>query len=227
MISAQCSTPTTGGRSRKVSATPLRSRTHMEQRVAVSGEEREGVLAEQLEALLGALRGEALLIATLAYGLGVRLSQLQSVRVRDVRVAAQSVVVAGRERRVPTAVMEDLRECVQELLCGCDASGRGQQRDRPLFSEHGFSELLKGCELVDRLLTRSSDTDLAERVSHRTDSRLRIVAWLHRKFATRRGVRFDSPLDLLDKGPRIVRRRAGGRVDAYYLWKVSPVLLPR
>lgn len=36
-----------------------------------------------------------------------------------------------------------------------------------------------------------------------------------------------SPLELFDKGPRIVRRGRGGVIDAYYLWRASRVLVRR
>jgi hypothetical protein len=189
------------------------------------GEMRQEILAKQLEALLGVLRGEALLIATLSYGLGVRLSHLKTVRVRDVYIGSKRIVIGGRERVVPECILEDLRECLQDRLCGYDASIQGQRREQLLFSEEAFSDLKNGCSIVDAGLATSPESSLAAKISLRPDSRLSIVGSLHRKWAARQGVRLESPLELLDKGPRIVRRRSGGYIDSYYLWRASPVLL--
>lgn len=183
------------------------------------------LLAKQLEALFGTLRGEALLIATLSYGLGVRLSHLKTVRLRDVRLGTKSIVIAGRERPIPASILEDLRECIQDRLCGSDASIPGQRREQLLFSKEAFSDLMNGCSMVDATLLGSQEASLAAKISRRPDSRLSIVGSLHRKWAARQGVRSESPLELLDKGPRIVRRRTGGYIDSYYLWRASPVLL--
>ena len=73
-----------------------------------------------LEALFGKLRGEPLLVATLAYGLAESLSSIRAVRIRDISVFDSSIVVANRIRPIPSALIEDLREFIQERVCGCE-----------------------------------------------------------------------------------------------------------
>lgn len=177
-------------------------------------------LTEHLEMLLGRLRGESLLVATLSYGLGVRISSLRDVKVRDVSLAEGTVVVACREREIPVVIREDLREHLEERGGAAHASRREQR----LFSEDAFAVLAEESRRVDGLFSAKFRASEGRRAKACLDSRLRILGWFHKKRAARRGLRFSSALDLFDKGPRIVRRGRAGRVDAYYAWRAPRVL---
>lgn len=184
---------------------------------------REAITAH-LEVLLGRLRGEALLIAALSYGLGVRMSHLRDVRMRDVSLPDNTVVVLGRERVIPEGIVEDLRDHVQERVCGREASSNLSLRDQRLFSDEAFDVFAQESRSVDTMFAEKLRVSVGQRARACLDSRLRILGWFHRKRAARKGIKFSSALDLLDKGPRIVRRRGAGAVDAYYLWRASRVL---
>lgn len=216
-----------------------------------------------LEALFGSLRGETLLLAALAYGLRVRLSALTAVRVRDVGIFDGTILVAGREQCVPDGIVEDIREFLQERVCGCEApmvssdrlvssevrrpcsighyplrnrraelspidatkqgpsSGRSSIRDEKLFSSSAHNELVTRLEEIGQLVIKRFQTIDQQLHMACFDSRLRMLGWLHRRRALSKGTRTSSPLDLFDKGPRIVRRKSGGIIDAYYLWRAS------
>jgi hypothetical protein len=184
---------------------------------------REAITAH-LEVLLGRLRGEGLLIAALSYGLGVRMSHLREVRMRDVSISENTVVVAGRERLIPEGILEDLRDHVQERMCGREASVNLSRREQRLFSDDAFELFAQESRHVDAMFGEKLRVSVGQRARACLDSRLRILGWFHRKRAARKGIKFSSALDLLDKGPRIVRRRGAGSVDAYYLWRASRVL---
>jgi len=184
---------------------------------------REAITAH-LEVLLGRLRGEALLIAALSYGLGVRMSHLREVRMRDVSISEKTVTVGGRERVIPEGILEDLRDHVQERMCGRDASASLCRREQRLFSNDAFDLFAQESRYVDAMFAEKLRVSVGQRARACLDSRLRILGWFHRKRAARKGIKFSSALDLLDKGPRIVRRRGAGSVDAYYLWRASRVL---
>lgn len=184
---------------------------------------REAITAH-LEVLLGRLRGEALLLAALSYGLGVRMSHLREVRMRDVSISENTVTVAGRDRLIPEGIREDLRDHVQERMCGREASVNLSRRDQRLFSDDAFDFFAQESRVVDSMFAEKLRVSVGQRARACLDSRLRILGWFHRKRAARKGIKFSSALDLLDKGPRIVRRRGAGSVDAYYLWRASRVL---
>ncbi len=184
---------------------------------------REAITAH-LEVLLGRLRGESLLLATLSYGLGVRMSHLREVRMRDVSIADNTLLVAGRERTIPEGILDDLRDYVQERMCGREASISLSRREQRLFSDEAFDLFAEESRYVDSLFVERLRVSVGKRARVCLDSRLRILGWFHRKRAARKGVKLASALDLFDKGPRIVRRREAGAVDAYYLWRASRVL---
>lgn len=184
---------------------------------------REAITAH-LEVLLGRLRGESLLIAALSYGLGVRMSHLREVRMRDVSISENTVVVGGRERVIPEGILEDLRDHVQERVCGREVSNNLSRREQRLFSDDAFDLFAQESRYVDAMFAEKLRVSMGQRARACLDSRLRILGWFHKKRAARKGIKFSSALDLLDKGPRIVRRRNAGSVDAYYLWRASRVL---
>jgi hypothetical protein len=184
---------------------------------------REAMTAH-LEVLLGRLRGESLLIAALSYGLGVRMSHLRNVRMRDVSISENTVTVAGRDRLIPNGIREDLRDHAQERMCGRETSGNLSGRDRRLFSDDAFDLFAQESRHVDSMFAEKLRVSVGQRARACIDSRLRILGWFHRKRAARKGIKFSSALDLLDKGPRIVRRRGAGSVDAYYIWRASRIL---
>jgi integrase len=188
-----------------------------------------GTLTRSLELLLGSLRGEALVVAMLAYGLGFRVSELRSLRVRDVCLKDKSIFILGRYRKLPEVALEDLREHLHDRICGREAPGGVSggssddvwHRDDLLFSPGAFNALCEACQTFyersvgDEFLTRrGSLTDCL-------DSVLKVLGWLHRRCSAKCGIACESPLDLFSKGPRIVRRGRGGAVDAYYVWRAS------
>jgi hypothetical protein len=135
-----------------------------------------------------------------------------------------TVVVLGRERVIPEGIVEDLRDHVQERVCGREASSNLSLRDQRLFSDEAFDVFAQESRSVDTMFAEKLRVSVGQRARACLDSRLRILGWFHRKRAARKGIKFSSALDLLDKGPRIVRRRGAGAVDAYYLWRASRVL---
>jgi hypothetical protein len=182
-------------------------------------------LAEYVELLFSQLRGEALLIATLAYGLGARLSALRTVRIRDVAILDTVIVIAGREYTIPDTVHEDLREHLHDKVCGCEASTSFSRRDELVFCEEAFTHLAAVSRRVEALHAEKLHTLKGSRVPSCLDCRLRVVGWLHRKLAAKKGSVCRSALELFDKGPRIVRRKQGGVLDAYYVWRAGRAVL--
>lgn len=178
-------------------------------------------LTEHLEKLLGGLRGESLLVATLSYGLGVRISTLRDLKVRDVSLTDNTIFLSGRERAIPKVIQEDLQEHLEERG---GRSASGLRRDQKLFSDEAFTALADESRRVDAIFSTKLRSTEGRRAKACLDSRLRILGWFHKKRAARKGLRFTSALDLFDKGPRIVRRGLGGRIDAYYAWRASRVL---
>jgi hypothetical protein len=178
-------------------------------------------LAEYLELLLNTLRGEALLIATLAYGLRIPISQVRHLRLRDVSITERLIFIGHRERPIPRAIMEDLREHLYENVCGRDATIGVTRREDQLFSEGAFEQL--------EITTLSIQSRLAERLaglSQRssfwsTETQLQLLGALHAKRMRRAGRPSLCPLDSIDKGPRIVRRGRAGVIDAYYRWRLG------
>lgn len=188
--------------------------------------ELRAALAEHLEVLLGKLRGESLLVATLCYGLGVRVSQLQAVKMRDVSIVEKTIYLAGREREIPEVILGDLEEHIHDRLCGFEASSSSPRREVGLFSVEAFEALAAESRRVDAMFCGRMEIESGkgQRAKACFDSRLRILGWFHRRRAARRGIQLRSPIELFDKGPRIVRRGSRGAVDSYYLWRASRVL---
>lgn len=187
------------------------------------------------ELVLSSLRGEALVAAMLAYGLGVRVSALRDLRVRDICLRDKTIFIAGRWRALPQLALIDLREHLHERVCGREASvvGGGTlgndtlgsdtssagswRRDDLLFSAHAFEVLAVTVGTVNGQVGIIDGLSFNERF----DSAFKILSRLHRHRAIQRGVTCRSPLELFDKGPRIVRRGRGGTIDAYYVWRAA------
>lgn len=178
-------------------------------------------LAEYLELLLNTLRGESLLIAALAYGLRVPISRIRELRIRDISITERLIFIADRERPIPRAILDDLREHLFENVCGRDATIGVARREDLLFSEGAFEQL--------ETTTRSIQSRLAERLGELSrrrafwslDSQLQLLGALHAKRMRRAGRLSHCPLDGIDKGPRIVRRGRAGVIDAYYRWRIG------
>jgi hypothetical protein len=184
---------------------------------------RREVLAQALERALSQLRGESLVVAMLAYGLGVRLSELRDLRVRDISLRDRRIWLGGRFKALPKMVMDDLREHLQERACGRDATGLGGEhgiegiwrREDPVFSAEAI-------DLVSATIRCLGLPLIASQAS--SDASLKALGWFHKRRAAVLGLRCESALELLDKGPRIVRRGFGGRIDAYYVWRAAQEL---
>jgi integrase len=187
---------------------------------------------EALEDLLRRLRGGSLLLAVLSYDLGLRVSQLVKVRIRDVNTSRGTIIAGGRERSIPALIVDDLRDYIHERLCGSDASYSAGKCDQPLFSADIVECTREAC--VRWLgLCGQSDTGRwahgfsSELIASETmpeiaaDALLRVSGRCHKRSALRHGLKVSSPLDLFDKGPRIVRRKSAGCVDAYYVWRTT------
>ena len=175
------------------------------------------IAPEDVERFLNQLRGEALLIGALSYDLGLRLSQLRFLRVRDVNLVARAIELSDGRKSIPAAIFEDLKEHIHEKLCGAEASAVAHKRDQLLFSHRAFESVLLSC--VSFFATgREANADNVFGVRIK-DNFLRVMGWFHTKRAARRGGRVESPLGLFDKGPRIVRRDRGGAVNSYYVWR--------
>ena len=175
---------------------------------------------EDLEPVFSRLRGVDLILATLSYGLGVRVSDLQGVRVRDVHVSNRMIVIGGVARPLPLLVVDDLRDHIHEKLCGSDASVSVSKREQRVFSDEdlrGFFKQLSEYQQA-RISEGREEALLTEPCLNRI---FRVLGRFHSKRATGRGARLRSPLELFDKGPRIVRRGRWGVVDAYYLWRTA------
>jgi hypothetical protein len=117
--------------------------------------------------------------------------------------------------------------CGSEASLAFEASNSSSILNDLLFSDSAFSKLLESATNVATLIQTKFAHTSARGASTRFDSQLQVLARLHRKHAASRKHRITSPLDLFDKGPRIVRRGRGGVVDAYYLWRASRVLVRR
>ena len=227
-----------------IEATPLPMRVARRQEPAatsaVSKETRKrgaglkAIAPEHVERFLNQLHGEALLVGALSYDLGLRLSQLRFLRVRDVNLSARVIELQDGAKQIPAALYEDLKELVSEKVCGSEV-GRGvQKRDQLLFSHEAFEHVLMTCssffagasrevanqdsasDLTISALHSNQGTELGQRFR---DNFLRVMGWFHSKRAARRGGGIASPLGLFDKGPKIVRRDRGGAVHSYYLWR--------
>lgn len=197
-----------------------------------------GISPEHVERFLNHLRGEALLVGALCYDLGLRLSQLRFLRIRDVNLTARVIEFSEGAKVIPPALFEDLRDHISEKVCGRGGSVTGQKRDQLLFSHQAFEEVLRICLASFAEAQREANDDGASAlrisiVRRQQDGRegnggerkrvrdnfLRVMGWFHTKRASKRGGRVASPLGLFDKGPKIVRRDRGGIVHSYYLWR--------
>ena len=194
----------------------------------------KAIAPEHVERFLNQLHGEALLIGALSYDLGLRLSQLRFLRVRDVNLTARVIELSDGPKQIPTAVFDDLKDHISEKMSGGESARGAQKRDQLLFSHQAFEHVLLTCasffagarrevenedsasDLTISALHSNQGTELGQRVR---DNFLRVMGWFHTKKAARRGGRVQSPLGLFDKGPKIVRRDRGGAVHSYYLWR--------
>lgn len=173
---------------------------------------------EEMEPFFSQLRGVNLILATLSYGLKVTVSELQGLRIRDVNLATHHVVLNGVARPLPSLVIDDVREYLNERVCGSEASVTVSKREQRLFSEHdlrGFFEYVTDYQRV-LIADKGPDQALTEGCFNRI---FRVLGRFHARGAAKRGTKLRSPLDLFDKGPKIVRRGRWGVVDAYYLWR--------
>ena len=194
----------------------------------------KAIAPEHVERFLNQLHGEALLVGALSYDLGLRLSQLRFLRVRDVNLSSRVIELADGAKQIPAALYEDLKEHVSEKLCGGEVCRGVQRRDQLLFSQEAFEHVLLTCasffagasreaanqdsasDMKISALHSNQGTEFGQRVR---DNFLRVMGWFHSKRAARRGGGISSPLGLFDKGPKIVRRDRGGVVHSYYLWR--------
>lgn len=197
---------------------------------------------EHLESLFSRLKDGALLIAALAYGLEISVSDVCSIRVRDVNIASESVVIKGRVHQVPKMVLEDLREYLQEKLCGYEASVSLSKRDQPLFlpgEREIFQREVMSWWKVFKLTQERNEPGTQEQgvdsnyesamkevveVARILDRALGLVGRAHLCRAQRRNTEISSALELFDKGPRIVRRNRYGALTAYYVWRARVLL---
>ncbi len=175
---------------------------------------------EELEPLFSKLRGVDLILATLAYGLKVRVSELKAVRVRDINFAARCVLIAGTPYALPTVLLDDLRDYIHERLCGSEASVTVSRREQRLFSDDDFASFFERVSVYQSEISAGEERGgiLTERCINRV---FRLLGRFHAKRALKRGAKLASPLDLFDKGPRIVRRGRRGVIDAYYVWRTA------
>jgi hypothetical protein len=185
---------------------------------------------EHVERFLNHLHGEALLVGALSYDLGLRLSQLRFLRVRDVNLSGRVIELSDGAKQIPAALFEDLKEHISEMVCGSEAGRGGNKRDQLLFSHEAFECVVRVCasffantsqvansqESASELTISGLHAELGQRVR---DNFLRVMGWFHRKRAAKRGAGIASPLGLFDKGPKIIRRDRGGVVHSYYLWR--------
>jgi len=178
-------------------------------------------LGDYLELLFNSLRGESLLIAALAYGLRLPITALRELRIRDVSVADRLIYVAERERPIPSAIIEDLREHLHENVCGRDATIGVTRRHELLFSSQAFTQLEVALKKIEILLVERLGTLIHQRAFSSFNTRLRVLGSLHARRIRSLGRCSSCPLDSIDKGPRIVRRGRGGVIDAYYRWRVG------
>ncbi len=199
---------------------------------------------EHLETLFSRLKDGPLLIAVLSYGLGLPASDVCSIRIRDVNITSQSVMVKCIAYQVPKMVLEDLREYIQDKLCGYEASVSLSKRDQRLFSEaeHRIArgevlswwrifEVTRECNKCRESITGGylasecleSAIKCSDSVAGIIDRALGLIGRVHLHRAKRRGAKFFSALELFDKGPRIVRRSRRGVVTAYYVWRSQGV----
>jgi hypothetical protein len=195
---------------------------------------------EVMEALLSRIHGGPMLLAALAYGCGVRLSSLRFVRMRNIYLSRETIELEGKRHSIPVALIDDLREYLHQRMCGSEACDGVFRREALLFTPESFVSLRQHAELcilqgaiswIDSECARLLVGDLSERF---LETSLLLLSRQHRRrLAAKEKVEKvrrkkgrhdlsstpDSPLELLDKGPMIVRRDRAGGVNAYYLWR--------
>lgn len=182
-------------------------------------------LGEYVEHLFTEVRGEALLIAALAYGLEVGLDELRALQIRDVRLLDGVIILGGCEYSLPIAIVEDMQEQMRRYVRSAECTPPRRAMNKLFFSSQAFSQIEAMllaldndyCSRLGRYSGRSEDRCM--------NIRLKMLGWFHRRWANRvTGVRYQSALDLFDKGPRINRRRSRGVQDMYYVWRLSRVV---
>jgi hypothetical protein len=204
-----------------------------------------GLSPEVMEALLSHIHGAPMLLAALAYGCGVSLSSLRHIRLRDLHLGIRGIDIRGRRYAVPTSLTEDLREYIHERVCGSDATVGVFRRDQPLFSQESFEALRQHAEsCISQGIFDWLDPECAKLFADAVSERFleTCLLALSRKHARQIAVRekieraprkraqkgdvitTGSPLELFEKGPKIVRRDRAGSINAYYLWRVLPQL---
>ena len=182
-------------------------------------------LGEYAEQLFNQLRGESLTVAALAYGLQLNLSDLQALRIRDVRLSDNVVIIRGIELDIPSVIREDVYE---QMRAHCEDSQLIpplHAMNLPFFSSKSFRDIEQLLSELERKYAERFGNTMRKSRSRCSNVRLRILGWFHKRHAHRAaGIGFKSALELFDKGPRINRRRGGGRQDAYYVWRLSRVV---
>lgn len=182
-------------------------------------------LGEYVEHLFNEVRGEALLIAALAYGLEVTLDDLRTVQIRDVRLSDGVVILGGCERDLPSALREDMQEQMRRYSIRGEDMPRGRNLDRLFFSSDAFSQIEKTLSNLESCYQGRFRRFGGSNEERYFNVRLKVLGWFHKRWASRvAGVYYQSALDLFDKGPRINRRRGGGMQDIYYVWRLSRVV---
>lgn len=190
-------------------------------RLSVSGLRRR-CCPESFEALLSQLRGGALLLALLSYDLRLPLSVIRRLRVRDLDLHNRTIILEGKGYAISECLLEDLREHLHGRLCGYEASIRISRREQVVFSALDEINLRReSCRWWAGLMDLSDN-----HCSDQESSEARLFEWgfalagrYHMRRSNRCDILLDSPLDLFDKGPRIVRRGRAGVQIAYYLWR--------
>lgn len=225
-------------RSVSISGTHAKVRLVSEEKTASSGEicgkKREGLtpdvhmreaLGEYAEQLFNQLRGESLTVAALAYGLQLNLSDLQALRIRDVRLSDNVIIIRGIEFDIPSVIRDNVYE---QMRAHCEDSQPIpplQAMNLPFFSSESFRSIEQLLSELERKYADRFGNTMRKSRSRCSNVRLRILGWFHKRHAHRAaGIGFKSALELFDKGPRINRRRGGGRQDAYYVWRLSRVV---
>jgi hypothetical protein len=170
------------------------------------------VCLPDIERLFSQLRGSVLLLAMLSFDHRCSTRAFTGVRLRDVNIAKKTIVINGVTHTLSEVVLDDVRDHVQGRLCGFSAVEGASRWQAPLFTDEE-SEALEAV-LVKRTLCVARGSAAGQCLAE--------VASRHLELSPNA----PSPLQLLDKGPRIVRRGFGGTVDAYYVWKCAGEMSP-
>jgi hypothetical protein len=164
---------------------------------------REPLLSLQsVERLLRKGKGDVLLLTALSYDLGVQMPSLCTVKVRDVNLSRRRIFVRSREFVISPEVFDELRDYIHDRLCGLEATVSADKREEVLFPQETLcaaDALLSSCAI--------------------SRQQLRASGRVHLRRAIRRGCSVTSPLGLMDRGPRIVRRGPGGAISGCYVWR--------